>query len=168
MCGIVGYLGKRQVTDVLVNGLSNLQYRGYDSAGVAVVNENCISIVKKEGKLENLESALESTPVSGCVGIAHTRWATHGKPSDINSHPHYNADKTTTIDDAVFNQNNEGLRIALEDIHNKVILNRDDYFFYLVPDALEEILQKNLKQLKKLKKITTMYNLGLVKMNIVR
>lgn len=97
MCGIVGYLGKRQVTDVLVNGLSNLQYRGYDSAGVAVVNENCISIVKKEGKLENLESALESTPVSGCVGIAHTRWATHGKPSDINSHPHYNADKTIAV-----------------------------------------------------------------------
>ena len=59
---------------------------------------------------------------------------------------HYNADETTTIDDAVFNQNNEGLRMALEDIHNKVILNRDDYFFYLVPDALEEILQKNLKQ----------------------
>lgn len=59
---------------------------------------------------------------------------------------HYNADKTTTIDDAVFNQNNEGLRMALEDIHNKVILNRDDYFFYLVPDALEEIMQKNLKQ----------------------
>ena len=97
MCGIVGYLGKRQVTDVLVNGLSNLQYRGYDSAGVAVVNENCISIVKKEGKLENLESALESTPVSGCVGIAHPRWATHGKPSDINSHPHYNADKTIAV-----------------------------------------------------------------------
>ena len=97
MCGIVGYLGKRTVTDVLVNGLSNLQYRGYDSAGVAVVNGNSISIVKKEGKLENLQAALKSTPIKGCVGIAHTRWATHGKPSDINSHPHYNADKTIAV-----------------------------------------------------------------------
>ena len=97
MCGIVGYLGKRTVTDVLVSGLSNLQYRGYDSAGVAVVNGDTISIVKKEGKLENLKVALESTPVEGSVGIAHTRWATHGKPSDINSHPHYNADKTIAV-----------------------------------------------------------------------
>ena len=97
MCGIVGYLGKRTVTDVLVSGLSNLQYRGYDSAGVAVVNGDSISIVKKEGKLENLKAALENTPVEGNVGIAHTRWATHGKPSDINSHPHYNADKTIAV-----------------------------------------------------------------------
>lgn len=97
MCGIVGYLGTRKITDVLVNGLSNLQYRGYDSAGVAVHSGNSISIIKKEGNLNNLREALEKTYIEGVSGIGHTRWATHGKPSDENSHPHYNEDKSIAV-----------------------------------------------------------------------
>lgn len=88
MCGIVGYIGTQEVTPLLVSGLKKLEYRGYDSAGVAVIENEHISVVKTVGKLSNLEKKLtEYTPV-GYVGIGHTRWATHGRPSDVNSHPH--------------------------------------------------------------------------------
>ena len=88
MCGIVGYVGKRKATSFLVDGLSKLEYRGYDSAGVAVVNKGDVTVVKHKGRLTNLSDDLDNNPVEGTVGIGHTRWATHGAPSDINSHPH--------------------------------------------------------------------------------
>ena len=89
MCGIVGYLGNRQATDVLVDGLSKLEYRGYDSAGVAVNNgKDELEIRKYQGRLAILAEDLEKNPIQGHLGIGHTRWATHGEPSDINSHPH--------------------------------------------------------------------------------
>ena len=90
MCGIVGYVGGRQAYPILVKGLTRLEYRGYDSAGVALVNDNGDLVVyKTKGKVKDLERAAEGKDVSGTVGIAHTRWATHGEPSDVNSHPHY-------------------------------------------------------------------------------
>jgi glucosamine--fructose-6-phosphate aminotransferase (isomerizing) len=89
MCGIVGYVGPRPSVDVLVSGLKRLEYRGYDSAGVAVVGEGQITLAKKAGKLSALVDLLEATPaVVGTTGIAHTRWATHGAPTDTNAHPH--------------------------------------------------------------------------------
>ena len=88
MCGIVGYIGKQQAVGVLMEGLSRLEYRGYDSAGVAVMKEGTISVVKARGKLDSLRKKLEDHPLEGCMGIGHTRWATHGEPSDENSHPH--------------------------------------------------------------------------------
>jgi len=88
MCGIVGYLGPKQAFPVLINGLKRLEYRGYDSAGVALYNNGEISLYKKKGKVSNLEEITKVSNVDGNVGIAHTRWATHGEPSDINSHPH--------------------------------------------------------------------------------
>ena len=88
MCGIVGYVGPRQASDVLLGGLARLEYRGYDSAGVAVLAENEIEIKRRVGKLVNLREALGTAPVSGSVGIGHTRWATHGRPSEENAHPH--------------------------------------------------------------------------------
>ncbi|MBE6051572.1 MAG: glutamine--fructose-6-phosphate transaminase (isomerizing) [Clostridium sp.] len=88
MCGIVGYVGKKKATSFLIDGLSKLEYRGYDSAGVAVVNKGDVTVVKHKGRLTNLSNDLEANPVEGTVGIGHTRWATHGAPSDINSHPH--------------------------------------------------------------------------------
>lgn len=92
MCGIVGYLGKKQATSFLIDGLSKLEYRGYDSAGVAVEDENgSITVVKHKGRLTNLSEDLEKNPVHGSIGIGHTRWATHGAPSDLNSHPHKSA-----------------------------------------------------------------------------
>ncbi|GAB5555840.1 MAG: glutamine--fructose-6-phosphate transaminase (isomerizing) [Schleiferiaceae bacterium] len=88
MCGIVGYLGPKQAFPVLINGLKRLEYRGYDSAGVALYNNGEISLYKKKGKVSNLEEITDVSNVDGNIGIAHTRWATHGEPSDINSHPH--------------------------------------------------------------------------------
>ena len=89
MCGIVGYVGKRNCTDVLINGLSKLEYRGYDSAGIAVFQDGKIAVAKCKGRLKDLEDKMEREGrPEGNVGIGHTRWATHGEPSDVNSHPH--------------------------------------------------------------------------------
>lgn len=88
MCGIVGYIGKRNSQEILLEGLKKLEYRGYDSAGVAVYTADGLQIKKAKGRIANLESKLDETPLNGSVGIGHTRWATHGKPSDVNSHPH--------------------------------------------------------------------------------
>ena len=97
MCGIVGYLGNRQATEVLVEGLSKLEYRGYDSAGVAVNVGNELEIRKFKGRLAILAEDLENNPINGGLGIGHTRWATHGEPSDVNSHPHFNMAKTIAV-----------------------------------------------------------------------
>lgn len=89
MCGIVGYVGKRECTDILMDALSKLEYRGYDSAGIAVFENGEIKVAKSKGRLKDLEEKMEQTEKpSGHAGIGHTRWATHGEPSDINSHPH--------------------------------------------------------------------------------
>lgn len=88
MCGIVGYVGTREAADFLLDGLAKLEYRGYDSAGIAVYDQDRITVRKKMGRLINLLQEIKEHPVSGTIGIGHTRWATHGGPSDINSHPH--------------------------------------------------------------------------------
>ncbi|MFA3958068.1 glutamine--fructose-6-phosphate transaminase (isomerizing) [Clostridioides difficile] len=99
MCGIVGYLGSRKAAEVIVEGLSKLEYRGYDSAGVAVnsSNEKELNIRKFKGRLSVLAEDLEKNPIDGNLGIGHTRWATHGEPSDVNSHPHFNQAKTIAV-----------------------------------------------------------------------
>src|SRR5690606_36037047 len=91
MCGIVGYIGSREAGDLLVTGLKRLEYRGYDSAGVAVLN-GAVEVRKKEGKVDELVALLGTNPVKGTVGVGHTRWATHGAPSDTNAHPHASSD----------------------------------------------------------------------------
>ena len=88
MCGIVGYIGNRHIQEVLLNGLRRLEYRGYDSAGIAAFYQGNLSIVRTEGKIEILEKRLEKSSFDGRVGIGHTRWATHGRPSEQNAHPH--------------------------------------------------------------------------------
>jgi glucosamine--fructose-6-phosphate aminotransferase (isomerizing) len=100
MCGIIGYTGPSEVLDTLVNGLATLEYRGYDSAGVAVVAHNgtpMVRVVKRAGKLANLRETLEGTWIGGTTGIGHTRWATHGEPNDRNAHPHQDADGDLAI-----------------------------------------------------------------------
>lgn len=97
MCGIVGYIGKREASPILVEGLSKLEYRGYDSAGVAIIEKEDIKTTKCKGRLLNLQEKLEETPIRGNIGIGHTRWATHGEPSDRNSHPHSNEDETISV-----------------------------------------------------------------------
>jgi glucosamine--fructose-6-phosphate aminotransferase (isomerizing) len=97
MCGIVGYLGNKRATSFLVDGLSKLEYRGYDSAGIAVEKEGKVTVVKHKGRLLNLSEDLEKNPVEGTIGIGHTRWATHGEPSDANSHPHRSSKGDITV-----------------------------------------------------------------------
>lgn len=88
MCGIVGYIGSKNATDIIYDGLKKLEYRGYDSAGIAVIDHNIVKTNRSTGKLVNLKANLEKNPIAGNIGIGHTRWATHGKPSEENAHPH--------------------------------------------------------------------------------
>ncbi|TNE73798.1 glutamine--fructose-6-phosphate transaminase (isomerizing) [bacterium] len=96
MCGIVGYLGNRDAADVIIKGLKRLEYRGYDSAGVAILNGK-LAIRKAKGKVKRLEEILEDKPVEGGIGIGHTRWATHGEPNDVNAHPHQSQNKRIVL-----------------------------------------------------------------------
>lgn len=98
MCGIVGYIGKEQAAPIILDGLARLEYRGYDSAGMAIFDGEKINIQKSAGRLkilENLTRGGESMP--GVCGIGHTRWATHGAPSDVNAHPHFNKAETIAV-----------------------------------------------------------------------
>src|SRR5829696_3535686 len=89
MCGIVGYIGGRDAVPIIVDGLRRLEYRGYDSAGIAVVKSDCsLNVRRASGKLRNLEEVIRTNPVEGAYGIGHTRWATHGRPTEENAHPH--------------------------------------------------------------------------------
>ena len=107
MCGIVGYIGPKQATPILVSGLKRLEYRGYDSAGVAVFDGESLETRRAAGKIAKLEGALAADPVTGKVGIAHTRWATHGPPTERNAHPHLSTDETVAV------------------VHNGIIENAD-------------------------------------------
>ena len=88
MCGITAYIGDRDPIPVLLKGLKRLEYRGYDSAGLAVIEKGELTCMKKSGKVSGLESLVDDSIIRGSCGIAHTRWATHGEPNDINAHPH--------------------------------------------------------------------------------
>ena len=90
MCGIVGYVGSKDAYPILIKGLHRLEYRGYDSAGIALINPaGKLNVYKSKGKVTELEHFVEDKDISGTIGIAHTRWATHGEPNDVNAHPHY-------------------------------------------------------------------------------
>ena len=125
MCGIVGYLGKRQATEVLIDGLSKLEYRGYDSAGVAVNTGNELAIRKFKGRLAILAEDLQKNPIDGHLGIGHTRWATHGEPSDVNSHPHFNMDRTIAVVHNGIIENYLELRAELEAVGVKFLSQTD-------------------------------------------
>src|SRR5437773_3379174 len=88
MCGIIGYIGNKEVVPVLIESLRRLEYRGYDSAGIAVVDHGKLNIRRSAGKLAKLEDVIRANPITGEFGIGHTRWATHGRPTEENAHPH--------------------------------------------------------------------------------
>ena len=137
MCGIVGYLGNRQATDVLVDGLSKLEYRGYASAGVAVNNgKDELEIRKYQGRLAVLAEDLEKNPIQGHLGIGHTRWATHGEPSENNAHPH-RSDNGNIV--AVHN----GIIENYQELKEKLV--RKDYVVKSFAKLIEDgVYQKNL------------------------
>lgn len=119
MCGIVGYIGNREAYPILIKGLKRLEYRGYDSAGAALVNQNGeLCVYKTKGKVSDLETFCQDKDISGSVGIAHTRWATHGEPSSLNAHPHYSESKNLAI------------------IHNGIIENYADLKKKLISDGV--------------------------------
>ncbi|MFN3394100.1 MAG: glutamine--fructose-6-phosphate aminotransferase, partial [Candidatus Thermochlorobacter sp.] len=96
MCGIVGYIGNKNAAPILIEGLKRLEYRGYDSAGIALLNGH-LEVHKRKGKVTDLEQSLPEDLLYATIGIGHTRWATHGEPSDINAHPHISGDGTIAI-----------------------------------------------------------------------
>lgn len=114
MCGIVGAVALRNITPVLVEGLRRLEYRGYDSSGVAVLDAaGDLVRVRRKGKIRELEAGLRETPANGLVGIAHTRWATHGVPSERNAHPHLCRESVAVVHNGII-ENHEALRVKLE------------------------------------------------------
>ncbi len=137
MCGIVGYIGReRQAMDVLLDGLRRLEYRGYDSAGVAVLANGQISVRRALGKLVNLETALRDAPIPGTMGIGHTRWATHGKPSERNAHPH-RAGSVVIVHNGII-ENYRELRARLEAAGRAIESDTDtELIAHLIEERLE-------------------------------
>ena len=125
MCGIVGYIGKKQAKPILINGLLRLEYRGYDSAGIATIENSGIKNVKNKGRVEELNNIEEINNLSGTIGIAHTRWATHGKPSSINSHPHMDNSNTFAVVHNGIIENHAELKQFLTS-HNYTFLSETD------------------------------------------
>ncbi|HWV09647.1 MAG TPA: glutamine--fructose-6-phosphate aminotransferase, partial [Pseudomonas sp.] len=114
MCGIVGAVAERTVTPILVEGLKRLEYRGYDSAGVALLTEQGgLDRRRRVGKVSELEAALNAEPMAGRLGIAHTRWATHGAPSERNAHPHFSGGDLAVVHNGII-ENHEELRAQLK------------------------------------------------------
>ena len=97
MCGIVGYIGPRDATPIILNGLKRLEYRGYDSAGLAILSGDCLEVRKDAGKLSQLIELVHKSPINGAPGIGHTRWATHGAPNARNAHPHFGKTKRVVV-----------------------------------------------------------------------
>ena len=115
MCGIVGYIGNKDSVPILLNGLRRLEYRGYDSAGIATVDDESVNVVKKKGKVSTLCALVEDSPIRGSIGIGHTRWATHGEPNDVNAHPHLDdSGKVGLVHNGII-ENHDTLRQVLSD-----------------------------------------------------
>ena len=115
MCGIIGYIGTKKAKPILINGLLRLEYRGYDSAGIATVEKDGIKVIKEKGRIANLDAMDGINDLEGTIGIGHTRWATHGKPSATNSHPHYDNEKLFAVVHNGIIENYHELRKFLED-----------------------------------------------------
>ncbi|OXM82837.1 glutamine--fructose-6-phosphate transaminase (isomerizing) [Paenibacillus rigui] len=125
MCGIVGYIGNRDSQSILLEGLKKLEYRGYDSAGVAIYTENGLQLSKAKGRITELEHRLQNEPLTGSAGIGHTRWATHGKPSDENSHPHTDQDRTISVVHNGIIENHLQLKEELEALGYRFVSETD-------------------------------------------
>lgn len=153
MCGIVGYIGKKEAPSILIEGLTKLEYRGYDSAGIAVIDDGSLKVTKCKGRLVNLKKKLEKSPLSGNIGIGHTRWATHGEPSDINSHPHVNQKGTISVVHNGIIENYQHLRKWLiskgykfySETDTEVIPNLIDYFY---DDDLVDAVMKAISRME--------------------
>jgi glucosamine--fructose-6-phosphate aminotransferase (isomerizing) len=156
MCGIVAYIGKKEAYPIILKGLKRLEYRGYDSAGIALLNDGTINLYKRQGKVSNLEEFAANKDTSGTAGIGHTRWATHGAPNDVNAHPHYSTDGS----------------IAL--IHNGIIENYDTLRRELISHGYEfksetdtEVLVHLIDDIKKNENVSIAEAVRLALLNVV-
>jgi glucosamine--fructose-6-phosphate aminotransferase (isomerizing) len=157
MCGIVGYVGNKQVVPLIIDGLRKLEYRGYDSAGIAVVGEDCVlSLRRAEGKLRNLEEAIRLNPLDGNYGIGHTRWATHGRPTEENAHPHRDqTGKVVVVHNGII-ENYLMLKKRLAEVGSvfktetdtEVVAHLIGYYKYKDNLSLEEAVRKAVKELR--------------------
>ncbi len=161
MCGIVGYVGPRSATPLLLEGLKRLEYRGYDSAGIAIMNGKGLETRKAPGKISELESLVMATPITGTLGIAHTRWATHGAPNFINSHPQMSCDEKIGVVHNGIIENGSALRQALEDLGHTF---RSDTDTEVLAHLIEEVYDGNLEQavIQALSKVEGTYGIAVV------
>jgi glucosamine--fructose-6-phosphate aminotransferase (isomerizing) len=160
MCGIVGYVGTQQVTPLLLDGLKRLEYRGYDSAGVAVIENGSIAVRKEAGKISELERLLHDDPVHGVIGIGHTRWATHGPPTERNAHPHVSEERDFALVHNGIVENANVLRRRLEELGHVFTSETDtEVLVHLIEEvydhgdgrsgqALERAVEAALKQVE--------------------
>ncbi|MDD4290140.1 MAG: glutamine--fructose-6-phosphate transaminase (isomerizing) [Patescibacteria group bacterium] len=161
MCGIIGYIGNKEVVPILINGLKRLEYRGYDSAGICVLCKNKLQTLKKKGQIIELENELIGKEIVGTIGIAHTRWATHGEPNEINSHPHLDCKNKIAIIHNGIIENHFSLKKILEADGHKIISNTDSE---IVAHLIEKFYNENLEEavIKAIKYIEGTFGLAVI------
>ena len=164
MCGIVGYTGHGDTKEIILDGLKALEYRGYDSSGMALITQGEIVVEKKAGKIQNLADSIEGKNLSSEIGIGHTRWATHGVPSDINSHPHYSMDKSTAVVHNGIIENYQTLRKELEE---KGYVFASDTDTEVISQLIQELYNGNLLDtvIKVLERLEGSYAIGVIHKN---
>ena len=139
MCGIIGYIGNRNCVPIIINGLKRLEYRGYDSAGIGILNNGLSQVVKNKGKVSQLEKRIEKLNLNAPIGIGHTRWATHGIPNEINAHPHFNTANDLYIIHNGIIENFRTLKSGLERMGYKFITDTDcEVFAHLIDSFLKK------------------------------
>ena len=164
MCGILGYIGDKQINSLLINGLKKLEYRGYDSAGICVVNDNTLKFIKKKGKISELEKEDGLKNIKGKLGIAHTRWATHGEPNEVNAHPHLDCKNEIAIVHNGIIENYHSLKELLEEEGHKIISETDSE---IIAHLIEKFYVGNLEDavLKALKLVEGAFGLAIIHKN---
>ena len=161
MCGIIGYIGKQKAAPIILEGLKRLEYRGYDSAGIAIVNKNKVFVLKRKGRIADLENLLKKRMPSGALGIGHTRWATHGAPSTKNAHPHSNySSKIAVVHNGII-ENYEELKRELEKQGYRFKSQTDSE---VIPNLISKFYKGDLKKALReaMKKLKGSYALGII------
>jgi len=164
MCGIIGYIGDRSSAPLLISGLKKLEYRGYDSAGICIKENNNIRVIKKKGKIKELENSEDIKDIKGMIGIAHTRWATHGEPNEINSHPHLDCKKEIAIAHNGIIENYQALKEILIKEGHKIESETDSE---IIAHLIEKFYDNNLEEavIKAVELIEGAYGLVIIHKN---
>ena len=160
MCGILGIISKKDIIKPMIDGLKKLAYRGYDSSGLATINDQTIIKRRASGKIENLEKLLEVDPIKGNLGIAHTRWATHGVPNEINAHPHATS-KVAIVHNGII----ENYKEIIAGLNNKNLLNSEtdsEVIAHLLTNYIDEGLDINKSIMRLLEKLKGAFAIGIL------